>query len=454
MTIINEKAISPPLREELVKIKHLFAVDTPSLKEVTDHFVHELQEGLTRHDAEIPMNITWVPSFPTGDETGRYIAIDMGGTNLRICSVELTQEKGGYSITQDNYVLPERLKRATGTELWELIAEKLQDFFEKHGIFPTHSAKQREEGNEEEEEAFLPLAFAFSYPVTQEHIRHGVLQRWTKGFDIHGVEGEDRRKIPVLIVALVNDTVGTMIASAYKNPHIRVGSIFGTGCNAKIATTDGEKGQSGESDDEEIVAINCEYGAFDNAGRVLPRTKFDEEIDEMSARPGQQTYEKMVAAMRFFKDSERGGDGDDNVATRLRQNCTMDAVSLSKIEADGSEEVRMTKARRILHDAYGINATDEELRLCCILAEVVCTRAARLYACGIAALCKKQGISECAVGVDGSAFEKYSQFRERAVGALVEILDWPENDERIRLVTAEDGSGVGAALIVAITLNR
>lgn len=35
------------------------------------------------------------------------------------------------------------------------------------------------------------MAFTFSYPVSQSSTAHGVLQRWTKGFNIRGVEGED-----------------------------------------------------------------------------------------------------------------------------------------------------------------------------------------------------------------------------------------------------------------------
>lgn len=78
-------------------------------------------------------------------------------------------------------------------------------------------------------------------------------------------------------------------------------------------------------------------------------------------------------------------------------------------------------------------------------------RAARLYACGIAALCKKQGLQRCVVGVDGSVFEKYSKFRERAIPALQEILTWPEEEDLIKFYTAEDGSGVGAAVIAAVS---
>jgi hexokinase len=45
------------------------------------------------------------------------------------------------------------------------------------------------------------------------------------------------------------------------------------------------------------IAINCEWGAFDNEHAVLPRTPFDIIIDKESPRPGQQSFEKMVAGL-------------------------------------------------------------------------------------------------------------------------------------------------------------
>lgn len=36
----------------------------------------------------------------------------------------------------------------------------------------------------------------------------------------------------VKIVVLVNDTTGTLVSSSYTQPNTKIGSIFGTGCNA------------------------------------------------------------------------------------------------------------------------------------------------------------------------------------------------------------------------------
>jgi hexokinase len=42
-------------------------------------------------------------AFPDGNETGKYLALDMGGTNLRVCEVTLTEEKGEFEIIQSKY---------------------------------------------------------------------------------------------------------------------------------------------------------------------------------------------------------------------------------------------------------------------------------------------------------------------------------------------------------------
>lgn len=124
------------------------------------------------------MNVTWVMGCPSGNEEGRYLTLDMGGTNLRVCEVCLTGGKGGFEVTQDKYQMPSCLKTGTEEQLWDFVAESLDDFLKKH-----HRGGQTSEK--------IPLSFTFSYPVTQPTIRNGILQRWTKDFDVKGVEGKD-----------------------------------------------------------------------------------------------------------------------------------------------------------------------------------------------------------------------------------------------------------------------
>jgi hexokinase len=143
---------------------------------------------------------------------------------------------------------------------------------------------------------------------------------------------------------LVNDTTGTLIASAYTDPEVKIGCIFGTGCNAAYMDHCGNipKLKHMNLDPDVPMAINCEWGAFDNAHKVLPRTPYDISIDELSPRPGQQTFEKMVAGLylgEIFRevliDLHENPDclrfeGQD--VSKLRKPYSMDSSFLSNIE--------------------------------------------------------------------------------------------------------------------------
>jgi hexokinase len=165
------------LLAQLERLEQLFLVPTEKLKEITAQFVKELEKGLTVDGGDIPMVPTWCMANPTGEETGTFLAIDFGGTNVRICEINLPTEPGEFDIIQSKYRLPEELKTSSAEELWGYLADCVQQFVEYH--------------HDGERIATMPLGFTFSYPVTQESIDHGELQRWTKGFNVSGVEGYD-----------------------------------------------------------------------------------------------------------------------------------------------------------------------------------------------------------------------------------------------------------------------
>jgi hexokinase len=216
---------------------------------------------------------------------------------------------------------------------------------------------------------------------------------------------------------------------------------------------------SGLPEDASVI-INTEYGAFDNERQVLPLTTFDHQLDKHSVRPGTQIYEKMVAGLYIgemlrlilltLHEEGRLFKGQD--VTRLRTENALEASFLSIAEMDISEE--LVDLKEEFEENLKLQPTLGELKSCRYLIGLVATRAARLYACGIAAICKKKKIRHCHVGVDGSVFNKYSMFKGRASQALREILDWPPGEvDLVTLNAAEDGSGVGAALVASFTLG-
>ncbi|KAI0998931.1 Hexokinase [Podosphaera aphanis] len=452
------------LLAEIKRLEDQFTVSSEKLKAITAHFVKELEKGLSVEGGSIPMNPTWCMAFPTGDEQGTFLALDMGGTNLRVCEIILTEEKSEFDIIQSKYRLPEELKTGTSEELWEYIADCVKQFIESH-----HGTDR----------TTLPLGFTFSYPVSQDYIDHGKLQRWTKGFDIHDVEGHnivpmfekaiETSGVPIKLTALINDTTGTLIASAYTDPKMKIGCIFGTGCNAAYMENCGSIPKLAHLNlpPDAPMAINCEWGAFDNEHKILPRTPYDIIIDNDSPRPGQQAFEKMIAGLylgEIFRlvlvdlhDNKHIHIFENQNIEKLRKAYTLDSSFLSMVEEDPWEN--LSETQELFQNRLSLKTTLPELELIRRLAELIGTRAARLSACGVAAIALKKGYKTCHVGADGSVFNKYPHFKARGAKALGEILDWPvkrnpKEEDPIEILAAEDGSGVGAALIAALTLKR
>ena len=264
---------------------------------------------------------------------------------------------------------------------------------------------------------------------------------------------------------MINDTTGTLIASSYTDSEMRIGCIFGTGVNAAYMEHVGSVPKIAHLNlpADMPVAINCEYGAFDNEHIVLPLTKYDHTIDRESPRPGQQAFEKMTAGLylgEIFRlalldivDNKPGLIFRDQDTSNLRRPYLLDSSVLAAIEEDPYENLEDTE--ELIERHLGIKPTPSELEMIRRLAELIGTRAARLSACGVAAICKKKNIDSCHVGADGSVFTKYPHFKARGAQALREILDWPTGaKDKVSIQAAEDGSGVGAALIAALTLKR
>lgn len=90
------------------------------------------------------------------------------------------------------------------------------------------------------------------------------------------------------------------------------------------------------------MAINCEWGAFDNEHKVLPLTQYDIIIDKDSPRPGQQAFEKMIAGLYLgellrlvlvdLHDNKEVHIFEGQSIDKLRRAYTLDSSFLSLIE--------------------------------------------------------------------------------------------------------------------------
>ncbi|KAK2510497.1 hexokinase-2 [Columba guinea] len=425
-----------------------------TLQEVSQRFGKEMEKGLgaeTNPTASVKMLPTFVRSTPDGTEDGDFLALDLGGTNFRVLRVKVS-DNGLQKVEMENqiYAIPEELMRGSGVQLFDHIAECLANFMEKLKI----------------KDKKLPLGFTFSFPCHQTKLDESILVTWTKGFKCSSVEGKDvvsmlrksikkRGDFDIDIVAVVNDTVGTMMTCGYDDHNCEVGLIVGTGTNAcymeemrHIDLVEGDEGR---------MCINMEWGAFGDDGVLNDiRTEFDREIDMGSLNPGKQLFEKMISGMYMgelvrlilVKMAKEGLLFGGRLTPDLLTTGHFETRYVSAIE---KEKEGLQKAHEIL-SKLGLEPSHEDCVATHRICQIVSTRSANLCGATLAAVLRRikenKGLDRLrsTVGVDGSVYKKHPHFARRLHKTVRKLLP----DCEIRFVRSEDGSGKGAAMVTAV----
>ncbi|XP_037663031.1 hexokinase-2 isoform X1 [Choloepus didactylus] len=425
-----------------------------TLLDISQRFRKEMEKGLgatTHPTASVKMLPTFVRSTPDGTEHGEFLALDLGGTNFRVLWVRVT-DNGLQKVEMENqiYAIPEDIMRGSGTQLFDHIAECLANFMDKLQI----------------KDKKLPLGFTFSFPCHQTKLDESFLVSWTKGFKSSGVEGRDvvalirkaikrRGDFDIDIVAVVNDTVGTMMTCGYDDQNCEIGLIVGTGSNAcymeemrHIDMVEGDEGR---------MCVNMEWGAFGDDGTLDDiRTDFDREIDMGSLNPGKQLFEKMISGMymgelvrlilvKMAKEELLFGG---KLSPELLTTGRFETKDVSDIEG---EKDGIRKAREVL-TRLGLEPAQEDCVAAHRICQIVSTRSASLCAATLAAVLRriKENKNEerlrSTIGVDGSVYKKHPHFAKRLHKTVRRLV--PDCD--IRFLRSEDGSGKGAAMVTAV----
>ena len=454
------------------------------------------------HIRDQPANYTTLGHFADPDE-GRFLALDLGGTNFRVILVEV--ENGQFHMDNETYSLSQELMHGPGHELFDYIAECVHKFVSRRNL----------KGHR------LPLGFTFSFPCQQDSLAHARLVNWTKGFKCSGVEGKDvvallkeaivrRSDLDIEVMAVVNDTTGTLIACAYQNRECRVGLIVGTGTNAcymeKVDNVHCMHDDETKTDadlyhdiwrgnrKQQTTVVNTEWGAFgDNGILDFVRNKWDDEIDSNSVNTGKQKFEKMISGLyigelcrRIMNDLYENGvlfksidvlhknsSATSNKEEEAENVCLADFAKLnqrtcilsegafkrqfafetkyvSMVESDPVDEFACT--RQALSEAFKIDwASDQDCAIVKLICARVSTRAAHLVSAAVACLLNKMARPYTVVGVDGSMFKYHPHFHSIMAKMTKELTKPGYN---FQLMFSEDGSGRGAAIVAAVACKQ
>jgi hexokinase len=427
----------------LSQLESVFSISFHDAQEIISNFHKEMRCGLAGERSSLKM----IPSFvnrPKGTEKGKFLALDLGGTNIRVLAVELDGNRNAALAGVSIFVIPQEMMVGTCDNLFDFIADCVMSFFNENDI-GMHQGYN--------------LAFTFSFPVAQSSIASGKLMGWTKGFTAAGVEGEDvvallsealKRKGAgfIHVAALANDTVGTLMAKSYADPSCDMGVILGTGTNAcypeniaHILMCPG-LGASGE------MIVNMEWGNFD----LLKPNIYDNILDRASLNPGKQLLEKMVSGM-YLGEITRLVIVEMMEQGLLFRGTNMSAFS--KGYALTTEHLAMMAQGFDFFADFGLrNVTAADRRAIHEICRIVSTRSARLAGAAIAAVViwmDANLVSEHTIAIDGSLFEKYPGFQ----GCMSDILNdlFGDRSAMIKLELAKDGSGIGAAIIGAVAAH-
>ncbi|XP_010915190.1 hexokinase-2 [Elaeis guineensis] len=449
----------------LKELEEKCATPIGKLRQVADAMTVEMHAGLASEGgSKLKMLISYVDNLPTGDETGLFYALDLGGTNFRVLRVQLGG-KEGHVVKQEfeEVSIPPNLMVGRSSELFDFIAAELAKFVASEGEeFHLPAGRQRE------------LGFTFSFPVKQTSISSGTLIKWTKGFAIDGTVGEDvvaeltkameRQGLDMRVSALVNDTIGTLAGGRYYDNDVVAAVILGTGTNAAyverahaIPKWHGLLPKSGE------MVINMEWGNFRSSH--LPLTEYDQALDLESLNPGEQIFEKLISGMYLgelvrrvlLKMAEEAALFGDSVPPKLEIQFILRTPDMSAMHHDTSSDLRVvgTKLKEIL----GISNTSLKTRKLVVeVCDIIAKRGARLAAAGILGVLKKQGRDSAArdggemqrtvIAMDGGLYEHYTIFSNCLETTLKEMIG-EEAAASIVIKLATDGSGIGAALLAA-----
>ncbi|KAK6729974.1 hypothetical protein RB195_006802 [Necator americanus] len=431
-----------------------FKLSNNTLRRMMTHMNDNMDRGLEGglEESTIAMLPSFVPELPDGTERGKYVAMDLGGTNLRVMIMEI--EPGENMRTkQFNTRMPNAAMHGSGEQLFDYIAKALADFLIEKDVANDN----------------LPVGFTFSYPCDQTSLRSATLLRWTKGVTATGVVGKDVVKlleeaierdgrIQVEIVALINDTVGTMVAAAYEANHCDLGVIIGTGTNASYmedakAIIHGLANATEDYPHKQMI-IDTEWGGFGDRGEAeYIFTQYDKIIDERSDHPGVNSLDKLVAGMCM-------GEVVRLVLDKLCTHKVLFNGNGSKILSTiGSFPTKYIS--EILHDDCGSYSNTRQImdelaiedysfsdmllfREVCL---VVSRRSANLSAAAIACVLNRVRQPRMIVAIDGSTYKYHPFFDHWVTDKVKELID---PGLEFKIVQTGDGSGKGAALIAAI----
>lgn len=460
------------LEDYVVEVEHAFGPPTKSgsLLDLSSGFQRQLTEAMISNPT------CMLPSYnhqlPSGKERGRFLALDVGGSTLRIAMIELRGEgeESAAIVRRKAWKIDHVARNLRGMEFFDWMAEKIEEVV------------LLEEENRDAE-SILAMGMSWSFPIEQTSLRSGLLLEMGKGFlAAQGLLGQDlgdllqeackRRGLGVELHAIVNDSSATLLSKAYTDPSTRFALILGTGVNAAVhlpVNMFGPKkfGVRPTSWHEEAqhVLVNTELSMFGSG--VLPLTRWDMSIKDVHPTPDFQPLEYMVGGgyigeivrQIVVEGIATAGLLGGIIPPSLKVPYSLETETVSRIEGDCSSNLENARQIFVSRHPSTVSPSHQDLLALRQISSCVSRRASAFLAASCHALwvlrneaegSKAETAAHTAISYNGSVLEHYPNFREDCqtfLDALVEASGGKSG--ALELTPAMESSLVGAAVAVA-----
>lgn len=397
---------------------------------VSEAFMKEMDRGLAGESSSLAMIPTYIHTGGIPAEDRPVIAIDAGGTNLRI----------GLVTFRDGAPVVEKV--------------------EKHPIPGSHGEVSADEFFSRIAELVMPLTeytdmvgFCFSYPTEITEERDGIIRKLNKELKVTGAEGmyigrtlmeklRERGLEKTMRIVLLNDTVaglmGGIACLGLDGSGGLAGLILGTGSNTcYFERGDRIKKLKNPMD----MIVNCESGNFSGA----PAGEPDRRLDAQSACPGSFWFEKKMSGAYMGK--------------LITQTAAMAAEEGLLSPAFGQESFTTPELDEFVREAdnrVSRLCTGSDRQVLTQIIESLFERAAKLVCASIAALCLHSGggiagTAPFTVVAEGSMFWGSMLFHSILERYLAEHVEAKLN-RHVRICRAENSTLSGAALSALLNL--
>lgn len=378
--------------EFMKKIKmHPEQVD---IRSVTRDYMNEMDKGLSAEGSSLPMIPTYISVDGAAADNTPVIAIDAGGTNLRVALVTF---RDGKPVTErlEKCSMPGSHGEISVDEFFAEIAEKVLPLTEFSGS----------------------ISFCFSYPVEIFENLEGriiLLTKEVKVRDSSGVIiGESLvKKLKTLGVTrdlrviVLNDTAAGLMGGL-ANLDIShgdgfAGLILGTGFNCCYVE---KQGKISKISSNKSMIINCESGHFG----LAPYGLADDVLDTESDYPGVARFEKMMSGVYLGQ-----------LISNTAKFAAKEGLLSAEFATDGGQFTTPEYDRFLRGDNNKVKnlCKGSDAQVLTALIDMCFERVARLVCATISALCLhcdggKTAEHPFTVVAEGSLFHNSLLFREK-----------------------------------------